>query len=126
MSTNFILQNDNMRPRDEVRIESLTASPYPDGRRVHVEITVTPFRERPNLDITIISGDGQPVAATSAIEIMGFRVSFNLHLRGIDQPAGEYTVRVLLYYEDLDQPQDRRDVALHIPPATSPPGNEPG
>ncbi len=69
-------------PRDEVRIENVTAAPYPDGRRVHVEITVTPFRERPNLEITITSSEGPP-ATTSAIEIMDFRVSFNLHLRGV-------------------------------------------
>lgn len=125
MSTDFFLQNDNLRPRDEVRIENVTAIPYPDGRRVHVEIAVTPFRERPNLDITITSSEGRPVASTSAIEIMGFRVSFNLHLRGVDQPAGEYTVSVLLYYEDISQPHDRREAALHIPPAGSPAANEP-
>jgi hypothetical protein len=119
MDINLILQNnDNLRPRDEVRIENLAATPYPDGRRVQVEVMITPFRERPNLDIVIISSAGQPVAMISAIAIMQFRITFNLHLRGVDQTAGDYTVRAQLYYEDAQTPHDTRTVALNIPAQT--------
>jgi hypothetical protein len=89
MSIDLILQNnDNLLPREEVRVERVKAAPYPDGRRVHVEVTVTPFRERPNLEITIINAGGKTVSSTSAIAIMNFRVTFTLHLRGVDDPAG--------------------------------------
>jgi hypothetical protein len=122
MSIDLILQNnDNLLPREEVHIERVTAAPYPDGRRVHIEITVTPFRERPNLEITIVNADGKTVSSTSAIAIMSFRVTFNLHLRGVADPAGESTVRVQLYYEDISAPQDTHETALRIPP-TAPDG----
>jgi hypothetical protein len=118
MSIDLILQNnDNLLPREEVRVERVKAAPYPDGRRVHVEVTVTPFRERPNLEITIINAGGKTVSSTSAIAIMNFRVTFTLHLRGVDDPAGEYTVRVQLYYDDINAPQDTHETALHITPA---------
>jgi hypothetical protein len=118
MSIDLILQNnDNLLPRDEVRVESVKAAPYPDGKRVHVEITVTPFRERPNLEIAILDADGKIVSASSAIAIMSFRVALTMHLRGVTHPAGDYTVRVQLYYEDPAAPQDTRTAPLNIPQA---------
>jgi hypothetical protein len=118
MSIDLIVQNnDNLLPREKVRVERVKAAPYPDGRRVHVEIAVTPFRERPNLEITIVNAGGKPVSSTSAVAIMNFQVAFTLHLRDVTDPAGKYTVRIQLYYEDIRAPQDTHETALHIPPA---------
>jgi hypothetical protein len=108
--------NPNLVPRDQVRVETLTATPYPDGRRVKVEVTVTPFRERPNLEISVRDADGKIVASASAIGIMNFTVAFTLHLRGIEDPAGDYTAQAQLYYDDPQSPQDARDTALRVPP----------
>jgi hypothetical protein len=123
MSIDLILQNyDNLLPRDEVRVESVKAAPYPDGRRVHVEITVTPFRERPNLEIAILNADDKIVSTASAIAIMNFRVALTMHLRGVTDPAGDYTVRVQLYYEDAAAPQDTGTAPLNVPQAPPDPG----
>ncbi len=116
MSIDLIFQNnDNLLPRDEVLVESVKATPYPDGRRVHVEITVTPFRERPNLEIAILNAEAKIVSTASAIAIMNFRVALTMHLRGVTDPAGDYTVRVQLYYEDAAVPQDSYAAMLNIP-----------
>ena len=113
MSIDFILQNnDNLLPRDEVHIESVKASPYPDGRRIHVEVTVTPFRERPNLEIAILNAQEKVVSTASAIAIMSFRLALTMHLRGVTDATGNYTVRVHLYYEDAAAPQDTNTAAL--------------
>lgn len=120
MDIDLILQNNpNLLPRDEVRIVSVSATPYPDRRRVKVEVEVTPFRERPNLEIIIQDSQGRTAASSSVIALMQFKTAFNLHLRGSDDPAHEYIVRVLLYYEDIQVPQDTREAALVIPPAQS-------
>ncbi len=118
----YLQNNDNLLPRDQVRITNIIATPYPDGRRVNVAVEITPFRERPNLEIFICTapeGDNeQPtktVASTSVIAIMTFRVDFNLHLRGIDDPAGQYTVGVTLYYDDVRSPQHVHTIHLAIP-----------
>jgi ribosome-associated translation inhibitor RaiA len=120
MSTDLFLQNNpNLRPRAEVRIERVTATPYPDRRRVHVEVEVTPFREQPNLEITINAQNGRVAASTTVVALMNFKVAFNLHLRGTNDPAGPYTVQVRLYYEDVESAQDAREAQLDIPPANS-------
>ncbi|HVO68876.1 MAG TPA: hypothetical protein VMT24_02455 [Aggregatilineaceae bacterium] len=120
MSSDLFLQNNpDLRPRGEVRIERVSAAPYPDRRRVHVEVEVTPFREQPNLEITIHDSNGRVAAATTVVALMNFKVAFTLHLRGADEPAGEYTVQVRLYYEDAETPQDAREAPLDIPPASS-------
>lgn len=116
-----ILNNDNLAPRDEVILERVSTKPYPDGKRVRVEIDVTPFRERPNIEIEIAkpSSDhaAQSVAQASILATMNFRMAFTLHLRGIEDTNGDYTVRVTLYYDDIQAPTDQKTLAMSIPPA---------
>jgi hypothetical protein len=120
MGINLYLQNnDNLVPCDQVRIERVAATPFPDRRRIKVEVELTPFREQPNLEIAILHSDGQRAAGTSVIAMMHFKTEFNLHLRGADDPAGDYVVQVTLYYDDLNAPQDTHEAALHIAPASS-------
>lgn len=113
----FLQNNDNLVPRDQVRLTRLEAQPFPDRRRVKVLVDVTPFRERPNLEITILDGAGQQAAMTNVIATMHFKMEFNLHLRTPDDPSGPYAVQVMLYYDDVRSPQDERTVELVIPRA---------
>lgn len=116
MDLNLYLQNNpGLRPRDEVRIERVDAEPFPDGKRIRVEVDVTPFRERPNLEITLYDEEGRSVGGASVIATMTFKMEFNLHLRGVTGPAGRYSVDVALYYDDLHAPQDQRRVVLTLP-----------
>jgi hypothetical protein len=116
MTIDLFLQNDESRaPRDQVRIERLAATPYPDGRRIKVEIDVTPFRERPNLEIAIRDQNGKMVSGSSVIATMIFKMEFVLHLRDVTEPAGDYIVEAKLYYDDILSPQDTREITLNIP-----------
>lgn len=115
----YLQNNPNLLPRDEVRITGVVAAPYPDRRRVKIDVTITPFRERPNLEISIDDAQGNPVATSSAIGVMNFAVSFNLHLRGIADPTGDYSVRVQLYYDDQQSPQDSHAVTMTVPAGQS-------
>lgn len=122
----FLLNNDNLVPRDQVRITRLEASPYPDGHRVKVELDVTPFRERPNFEISMRDKAGKLIAGTSVVASMQFKMEFVLHLRGVSEPAGDYTLHVALYYDDINAPQDRQEIALHIASADSGTQGPPG
>lgn len=116
MSIDPFLQNNNtLLPRDQVRVIHVEATPYPDRRRIRVSVEVTPFRERPNLEITIRDAAGQRVVGTSVLETMLVKMEFILHMRGSDDPAGDYAVQVMLYYEDIHSPQDTREAFLQIP-----------
>jgi len=116
LNIDLIVQNNaNLLPPDEIRIKNVSASPYPDNRRVKVTVEVTPFRERPNLEITLLDADGRPVANTSAIGLMNFTTSYVMHLRGIQDSAGEYTIRVQVFYDSLNDTKDSREATLRIP-----------
>lgn len=99
-------------PPEEVRIERVRAVPYADRRRVKVEVDITPFRERPNLEIAIRNSAGDTVAAASAVAVMAFHLAFTLHLRGDSDAGPGYEAVVLLYYDDPGLPQDRRQTPL--------------
>lgn len=115
----FLPDNPNLRPRNEVRIERLEAEPSPDGRRIKVQITVTPFREQPNFEIALYDAAQRHVAGTTVIAAMNFRLEFTLHLRGVPAP-GEYTLRADLHYDDLPEPIERAEVIVHLPPDLAP------
>ncbi len=105
------------RPRDEVKIEQIEITPYPDRFRIHLHIVVTPFQERPNLLIVAHNEQDVLVSELNVIETMHHDMEFTLHLRGVDDPTGLYTLSVDLFYETRQPPQDRQIETFTIPPA---------
>lgn len=112
MTTDLIPPNLPLLPPEEVRIERVRATPYPDRRRVRVEVDLTPFRERPNLEIVLRNGEGNVVASASAVAVMTFRLAFTLHLRDTGDPTPDYRAVVILYYDDRQSAVDRCEVPL--------------
>lgn len=115
-SISFFDPDDVPQPRDKVTIEKLTAIPYPDGWRVRIGVDVTPFQERPSLEITVDPVDERPIAPIqlSVIETMHRSMEFTVHIRGVTSPAGEYVVRAALYYESLASPQNQAETRFTI------------
>jgi hypothetical protein len=105
------------QPKDKVRIEALEITPYPDRFRVHVHIKVTPFLERPNLILAAHNEDDRIVSELSIIETMHNDMEFTLHIRGVDDPAGAYTLTAMLFYENKNPPQHQLVEAFIIPEA---------
>lgn len=107
------------QPKRKVKIEALKASPYGDRFRVKVNLKLTPFQERPNLLITARRLDGTLVSDLDVIATMHFDNEFTMHIRGVDDPTGDYTLAAELYYESRDPPQDAAEVGFQIPPDAS-------
>jgi hypothetical protein len=103
------------QPKDKIRIESLRAAAYPDRFRVFVEVKVTPFRERPNLILALRDASGRVVSELSIIETMHASMEFTMHIRGVSNPDGAYTLTADLFYETRNPPQDRQTAELTIP-----------
>jgi hypothetical protein len=115
MTINFFESSDVPQPKDKIRIERLESQPYPDGWRVKIIVEVTPFQERPNLDIRVLPAGGErPVATLAVIETMHRHMEFTVHIRGVPSPLGEYVTQVDLFYEDPAAPQDRREVPFSV------------
>ena len=107
------------QPKRKVRIEELRAELYADRFRVKVNLKLTPFQERPNLLITARRDDGKLVSDLDVIATMHFDNEYTMHIRGLDEPAGTYTLAAELYYETRDPPQHAAEIEFHIPPAAS-------
>lgn len=110
----FFDNNEVPQPRERVQIEALTATPYPDGTRVHLDIRLTPFLERPNLEIYARKAEGPVVAELSVIETMQHHLEFTLHIRGVQDTRGDYTLAVELFYADRQNPQHTKEVPFRI------------
>jgi hypothetical protein len=102
----FVEPDEVPRPPEAVKIESLNVRVYPDGRRVRVDVKVTPFLERPNLEFSVTNADGQEVASLSIIESMDHTFEMTVHLRG-PQPSGRHTLRGELFYNPEGECQVR-------------------
>lgn len=97
------------RPRAEVRFTQVTLHPYPDGRRVKLHFALTPFMDRPSVDIRVVNLAGQEVATLSLIEAMDTENDFTIHLRG-PEPRGAHTLEMVLFYRANDDPEAEREV----------------
>jgi hypothetical protein len=104
-------------PPGETRIRALSAEPWPDGRRVAVDVQITPFQQRPDLRIHIYDAQNQKVASMGAIQILQHQIGFTLHLRHA-QTSGKYRVVVDLAYPDPDLELgvvDQSETSFEIP-----------
>lgn len=110
-------QNQNPQPKDEIRIEAVEAQPYPDRFRVYTKVNVTPFKERPSLILVMRDTEGNTVNELNVIDTMHAEMEFTMHMRGMDNPAGDYTLDVELFYETRNPPQDTASIAFTIPEA---------
>lgn len=96
----FFFPEDNLNRMtpEETDITSLSAEPYPDGYRLHVNIQVTPFQKRPHIDVLLTDVDGNIVGSTTIVEPMGWKLEFTMHIRG--ELKNPYTLEAKLYYPD--------------------------
>ena len=105
MELNFITDPELVpRPREEIRIEALSLTPYEDGRRIRVNIKITPFSpfDRPNLEITAFDPAGDEIASMSVIGSIHHALELTMHLRRAKLLPGSYTFQVDLFYDRED------------------------
>lgn len=110
----FFNSPDVPQPREKIKIESLEVRPYPDGWRIKLIIRVTPFQERPSLEIAVETVQGRRAAELSVIETMHRHMEFTIHIRGVASPAGQYLVKADLYYDDRAKAQDHHEIPFTI------------
>jgi hypothetical protein len=91
---------DGLPPVD-VRILGLRAEPWPeDARRVRIHLDLTPFLERPDLEVNITDAQDRQVANISIIESIDDHMTFTMHLRGFEI-QGPYTLSARIEYPEI-------------------------
>ena len=103
--------SDAARPPDEVRITEVRVDPLPDGRRVVVSVTLTPFLQKPSFDVTILR-DGIEERSLSVVGAMQPEAQLTMHLPAAT-PGGSYLARVDLLGEGGVQQSET--VAFKVP-----------
>ena len=89
-------------PPSDVRIRNLSMDPYPDGKRLRLNLELTPFQKPPSGEILITDLLGNPVASASLIEVIDAQMQLTLHLR-TSEPQGQFTAHVIIFYSgDID------------------------
>ena len=73
------------RPPSDARITDTRVMPWPDGTRVTVEMGLTPFKEFPSIDVSLIDeASGEVIKLTSMVGAMEMRPAPTMWLpRGI-------------------------------------------
>lgn len=106
MSMMFFADEDEAPlPPREVRITAAGAQPAPDGRRVALSVTLTPFLENPNLEVVLYRPDGEEERRLTIIGTRERSLRLTLHVK---QPQpGDYRARLELMYDgEIPQTQD--------------------
>jgi hypothetical protein len=93
--------NGGPKPKEAVRFNGLGLYMYPENRQVAVGFDITPFFEKPSIEVTITNERGERAASLNVIEAMQPNFSLIMHLR--DQvPTDSYQVEAILYYPSID------------------------
>ncbi len=87
--------------RDELRFNQIGIYVHEDGRRVAVGFDITPFIERPSINVLVTNETGEEAASISVIEVVQPNFNLTLHLRD-KEIAKQYKLEAILYYNSLD------------------------
>ena len=92
--------------RTDVRLLQVGFFVYEDGRRVMIGFELTPFLERPSLEINITNENGERAASMIIVDTQTPNLSMTMHLRD-KEPTDTYKVDVVLYYA---MPNEEREL----------------
>ena len=115
----FFLTDPDIKhlPPANTRLLDLRAEPYADGKRLRVAFDLTPFQQKPYLELTLTDSAGE-VAAASIVEPVACRLELTLHISKTGATiGGVYKLAVFLSFPDLGE-IDRRDLTIEIPSLT--------
>lgn len=111
----FFFPEDNLKRTspEDTKILSLTAEPYEDGRRLRVNIEISPFEKRPNLEVKLIDSQNNEISLADFVEPMTFKLEFTMHLRA-EPVEGPLELETKLFYPDGPQAEPVK-ISFEIP-----------
>lgn len=117
----FFFPEDNLARMvpEETHITALSAEAWLDGRRLRVNLEITPFQKRPYIEVTLNDAHGEEIASTSIVEPLSWKLEFTMHIRGeLNNP---YTLNARLYYPEDGPSDEPRQFSFDVkPPQDSP------
>ncbi len=111
-----LLPEEAKSPQD-VRFIELRVEPWPDGRRIRVHLTLTPFQENPSLDVVLADDLGEEIARADIIETAENRIVFTLHIRH-QSISSHYQLTANITYPEIGT-VDTKSISFQIDPDSS-------
>lgn len=99
--------------RQEVRFRQIGLFVYPDERRLAFGVELTPFLERPSIEVAIVNGEGLPAGSLHVIETMSPNFNITLHLRD-DEITNPYELTAVLYYSWPDEDKEKEEIERRV------------
>lgn len=100
MDLPFFEADQAPQPPEQVRVVGAQAAPYADGRRVKARVSLTPFLERPDVELRIANQAGETLAEAAVIECVEQEFELTLHLRQAPPGAATCRLEVIACYPD--------------------------
>lgn len=85
------------KSREDVRLKTLGLYLHEDRQRVAVGFDITPFIERPSIEVIATNERGEKAGSLHVIETLDANFSLVMHLRD-QEPTALYEIRAILYY----------------------------
>ncbi|MCO5185182.1 MAG: hypothetical protein M9918_24845 [Anaerolineae bacterium] len=101
------------RSREDVRINDIGIYVHPGGRRIAVGFDLTPFIERPSLDVDIRNARGEWAGQLSVVQTPESNFHLNTFLRDSDG-TDTYELLVVVYYAVLEDGFPRMEVDRRV------------
>jgi hypothetical protein len=124
----FADPNVERLPPADTRLLDLRAEPDPDGARIRVSLDITPFQQRPYIELTLTDSSGRELSSASIVEPVGWKLELTLHIRKVPMPIPEtqaeskieetysknmpYILSASLSYPELGQVDQRQITGL--------------
>ena len=108
----FFTEYEDAVPREDVRLLNVDAHQDPGTRIIRLALELTPFMDRPSLDIRI-SNEGKELASTSLVEVIRPKNEFVMHLR-VDELPSEGELKIVVYYLDIPVPEEGKDYDMPL------------
>ncbi len=93
----FDNSEETPKSREDVRIKQLGLFLFEDRMRVAVGFDITPFLERPSIEVTLTNERGEKSGSLHVIDTLDTNFSLTMHIRDSD-PTDTYDVNVTVYY----------------------------
>lgn len=112
----FFINDPNIvrYPPAEIHLLDMRANPASDGKRLRVALDLTPFQQRPIIELNLTDSSGDNVASASIIEPVGWKLELTLHIRKTGLTNGKYTLSASLSYPELGE-VDRHTIIIEVP-----------
>ena len=113
MGAFFIDPEVERLPPDSVRVLNVRSVVSPDGDRIRISLELTPFKVRPNIDLTLKDPFGTICGSTSILEPMNWKMELTLHNRLPNPQPGIYRLSISIFYPELGEVENKQ-VAIEV------------